>query len=44
MSDTGIGMMEEPHRVFLSIPDVAINEEFYEENLPDGNLLDEVFD
>ena len=36
--------MEEAHTVFLSIPDDAINQDFYEENLPDDKVLDEVFD
>ena len=38
-------MTEEPHRVFLPIPDKnAVIEEFYEENVPDDKLLDKVFD
>lgn len=32
--------MEKPHQVFLSVTDIAIKEEFLEENLPDE---DEVF-
>ena len=44
ISGATIGTMEESHEVFLPIPDVTINEEFYDENLPDEDLLHEVFD